>query len=149
LESRLKELTEEYKTALSATTSPIEERRAALRASKAWCSPEAFARDAAISREVNHAYDALCAGWWKEGGAFHTWLAEFKQFQIELAAQNDEYADAMRGNYEMMGIPSDQYRPTGYLNAPIEYLNRAAGVFSGRNYGPVSEEPIRSCSDHG
>jgi hypothetical protein len=44
-----------------------------------------------------------------------------------------------------MGIPTDQYRPTWYLSAPIEYLRRAVQVFPKRNFAPVSEEQTDEC----
>jgi len=145
LETRLKDLTAEYAAALRQTTGPMEEQRQALRNTKEWCSQASFAKDAALRREENRAYDSLCTRWWKEGGAFHSWFAEFKEFQIEFAAQQDEYADTTKVNYEIMGIPTDQYRPTWYLSAPIEYLRRAVQVFPKRNFAPVSEEQTDEC----
>lgn len=150
LEAQLRDLTAQYDAALHQAIDPIETQRQTLRASKAWCGEAAFARDAAFSREVNQAYDSLCTRWWKEGGAYHAWLEEFKQLQIELAVKYDEYASTTRLNYEIMGIPSDQYQPTEYLKAPLEYLNRATQIFSRRNHAPLSEEPIEECHDgHG
>jgi len=145
LETRLNDLTAEYAAALRQTTGAMEEQRQALRNTKEWCSQASLARDAALRRDENRAYDSLCTRWWKEGGAFHSWFAEFKAFQIEFATQQDEYAETTKLNYEIMGIPTDQYRSTGYLSAPIEYLRRAAQVFPKRNYAPVSEEQTDEC----
>jgi hypothetical protein len=149
LESGLKDLTAKYEADLSAAIDPIEERRQALRSSKGWCSQESFARDAAFSREVNQAYDSVCARWWKEGGAFPGWLAEFKQHQIDYAVQQDGLDASATINYRIMGIEADQYRPTNDLDAAIEYLRRAGQVYSQRNHSPLSEEPITACLDHG
>lgn len=149
-ETRLRELTAEYEAALSQTIGSIEQQRQTLRASKEWCSQASLARDAALSRETNQSYESLCNLWWKEGGAFHAWATEFRQFQIELAAQQDEYAATTTINYEIMGVGADQYRPTNSLGAASEYLRRAAQVYSKRNFAPLSEEPIEACSDgHG
>lgn len=47
------------------------------------------ARRMEINKEENRAYQSLCADWWQERGALHAWFAEFKQFRIESAAQED------------------------------------------------------------
>ena len=150
LEARLQGLNAEYAAALSAAIDPIEGRRQALRNSKGWCSPESLASDAALSGEANRAYDSLCAQWWQEGGAFHAWLTEFRQYQADYAAQQDEYAATTTINYQILGIPRDRYRPTNDLGAASEYLRRAAQVYSKRQQGPLSEEPLQECTDgHG
>lgn len=150
LESRLTDLTAEYAAAVSASIDPMQGRRQALRNSQGWWSRESLASDAALSREVDRAYDSLCAQWWKEGGAFRAWLAEFRQYQVEYAAQQDEYSATTTINCQIMGISSDRYRPTNDLGAASEYLRRAVLVYSRRNHWPLSEELIQECTDgHG
>lgn len=150
LDARLEDLIARYDVALQEAIGPTDARQQALQASSDWCSPASLVEMVELNKQKNRAYDTLCAGWWKEGGAFHSWFAEFKQFQTELGAQQDGYSAATKLNYEVMGITTDQYRPTNYLSAPIEYLRRTQPVFFKRNPAPVSEEAIDACRDgHG
>jgi len=143
LDARLKDLQAQYDAALSQAMDPLEARRNQLHSSDEECNEAWLAQVAAVSKEENQAYDQLCVSWWK-AGPFHAWFAEFKQYQIEWGAQQDEHSETAKLNYEAMGIATDAFRPTYSLRAPIEYLRLAPQVFSNRKIAPVSEE-LGSC----
>jgi len=143
LDAKLKDLQAQYDAALRQAMDPLEARRNQLHSSDEECNEAWLAQVAAVSKEENQAYDQLCASWWK-AGPFHDWFTEFKQYQIEWGAQQDEHGDTAKLNYEVMGIATDAYRPTYSLRAPIEYLRLAPQVFSNRKIAPVSEE-LGSC----
>lgn len=150
LDTRLNDLKAQYDAAVQEAVGPIRARQEALQASPEACTPASLIETVELNKQQNRAYDSLCPGWWKEGGAFHTWFADFKQFQIEWGAQQDQFAADQKLNYEVMGISADQYRSTYYLSGPIEYLRRAPQVFFKRDHGPLSEEAIEACHDgHG
>lgn len=143
LDTKLDDLQAQYDAALRQAMDPLEARRNQLHSSDEECNEAWLAQVAAVSKEENQAYDQLCVSWWK-AGPFHAWFAEFKQYQIEWGAQQDEQAAAVKLNYEVMGIATGAFRPTYSLRAPIEYLRLAPQVFSNRKVAPVSEE-LGSC----
>lgn len=112
------------------------------------CTEATIARANALVREENAAYEQLCAAWWVQG-PFHDWFAEFRQFKHESAAEWDLQADSQALNYRVMGIDADAYRPTQGLEAPVEYLRRAALVFSKRRVAPNRQTVTECGSGHG
>jgi hypothetical protein len=145
LDARLEALTAQYDAALQDTIGPINTRRQVLQSSPEMCSPASRVEAVDLNKAENRAYEGLCTSWWKDGGAFHAWFTEFRQYQVEWATFNDENAEAEKLSYEVMGIAADAFRPTYSLQAPMEYLRRANQVFSRRYPGPASEEPMEDC----
>jgi hypothetical protein len=87
-----------------------------------------------VVRQMNANYEALCETWWKDG-PFHAWLVRHKQFLIEDAAEQDKSSAASVKNFELMGIPAEDYRSTASLQAAHAYLQRATQIFNKRWFG--------------
>lgn len=141
-------LSASYDSALRDAMAPLQRRGQRLDETSGHCNEKWLADARALVSDENATYERLCATWWNKG-PFHAWLGEFRQFQIEIAARQDEQDNTAKQNYEVMGIATDGYRPTGYLRAPIEYLRRAGPVFAKRRVSPVPISQDMQCNSHG
>jgi len=140
LDAEMRDLMAAYAGDLQQAMAAVEAQQHALNTTlEQTCNEGLLAKSVALRAEENRVYDGVCANWWK-GGPFHDWLARYKQFQIEQAANWAEFAATSKLNYEVIGVAADQYRAPEEYKGPIEYLRRAMEIFVQRRFGPVSEE---------